>query len=153
VPIDDHHTAFHFMAWGNPNTTPDHESWRGFLHAQVGPDLDAQFNPKRTHENRFGQDRQAMKAGNFTGIQGIPNQDMAMWVSMGPIVDRTHDRLGASDLAIVEFRQRMLQAVRSFMAGETPIGTGDMRIPVQVCAYQSIIPKTTDWREFDAQPV
>ena len=104
-------------------------------------------------ENRFEQDRAAMKAGNFTGIQGIPNQDMAMWVSMGPIVDRTHDRLGASDLAIVEFRQRMLQAVRSFMAGETPIGTGDMRIPVQVCAYQSIIPKTTDWRQFDAQPV
>jgi phthalate 4,5-dioxygenase oxygenase subunit len=153
VPIDDHHTAFHFMAWGSPDTTPDHEAWRAFLHAQVGPDLDAQFNPKRTHANRFNQDREAMKAGNFTGIQGIPNQDMAMWVSMGPIVDRTNDRLGASDLAIVEFRQRMLQAVRSFMAGEAPIGTGDNRIPVQVCAYQSIIPKTTDWRQFDAKPV
>ena len=153
VPIDDHHTAFHFMAWGSPETTPDQEAWRAFLHAQVGPDLDAQFNPKRTHENRFGQDREAMKAGNFTGIKGIPNQDMAMWVSMGPIVDRTNDRLGASDLAIVEFRQRMLAAVRSFMAGETPIGTGDNRIPVQVCSYQSIIPKTTDWREFDAKPV
>lgn len=153
VPIDDHHTVFHFMAWGSPETTPDQEAWRAFLHAQVGPDLDAQFNPKRTHENRFGQDREAMKAGNFTGIKGIPNQDMAMWVSMGPIVDRTNDRLGASDLAIVEFRQRMLAAVRSFMAGETPIGTGDNRIPVQVCSYQSIIPKTTDWREFDAKPV
>jgi phthalate 4,5-dioxygenase oxygenase subunit len=47
----------------------------------------------------------------------------------------------------------MLAAVRSFMAGETPIGTGDNRIPVQVCSYQSIIPKTTDWREFDAKPV
>ena len=153
VPIDDHHTAFHFMAWGSPDTTPDNETWRAFLHAQVGPDLDAQFHPKRSHDNRFGQDRAAMKAGNFTGIQGIPNQDMAMWVSMGPIVDRTFDRLGASDLAIVEFRQRMLQAVRSFMAGETPIGTCENHIPAQVCAYQSIIPKTTDWREFDAQPV
>jgi phthalate 4,5-dioxygenase oxygenase subunit len=47
----------------------------------------------------------------------------------------------------------MLQAVRSFMAGEVPIGTGQNSMPVQVCAYQSIIPKTTDWREFDAQPV
>ena len=35
------------------------------------------------------QDRAAMKAGNFTGISGIPNQDIAMWESMGPIADRS----------------------------------------------------------------
>ena len=46
-----------------------------------------------------------MKAGNFTGIHGIPNQDMAMWLTMGTVADRTQDRLGASDLAIVEFRK------------------------------------------------
>jgi len=153
VPIDDHHTAFHFMAWGSPETMPDSAAWRAFLHAEVGPDLDAQFHPKRNHANFFGQDRVAMKAGNFTGIQGIPNQDMAMWVSMGPIVDRTHDRLGASDMAIVEFRQRMLKAVRDFMAGELPIGTGANAVPREVCSYQAIVPKTTDWRSFDAQPV
>jgi phthalate 4,5-dioxygenase oxygenase subunit len=153
VPIDDHHTAFHFMAWGSPETTPDSASWRAFLHAEVGPDLDAQFHPKRTHANLFGQDRVAMKAGNFTGIQGIPNQDMAMWVSMGPIVDRTNDRLGASDMAIVEFRQCMLKALRDFMAGAMPIGSGTNTIPREVCSYQAIVPKTTDWRSFSAQPV
>jgi phthalate 4,5-dioxygenase oxygenase subunit len=94
-----------------------------------------------------------MKAGNYTGIQGIPNQDMAMWVSMGPVVDRTHDRLGASDMAIVEFRQRMLKAVRDFMAGELPIGTGANTVPREVCSYQAIVPKTTDWRSFAGQPV
>jgi len=153
VPVDDHHTAFHFMAWGSPETTPDSDSWRAFLHAEVGPDLDAQFHPKRTHANFFGQDRVAMKAGNFTGIQGIPNQDMAMWVSMGPIVDRTHDRLGASDMAIVEFRQCMLKALRDFMAGAMPIGSGTNTLPREVCSYQAIVPKTTDWRSFPAQPV
>ena len=153
VPVDDHHTAFHFMAWGSPETTPDSASWRAFLHVEVGPDLDAQFHPKRTHANFFGQDRVAMKAGNFTGIQGIPNQDMAMWVSMGPIVDRTNDRLGASDMAIVEFRQCMLKALRDFMAGAMPIGSGTNTIPREVCSYQAIVPKTTDWRSFPAQPV
>ena len=153
VPVDDHHTAFHFMAWGSPETTPDSASWRAFLHPEVGPDLDAQFHPKRNHANFFGQDRVAMKAGNFTGIQGIPNQDMAMWVSMGPIVDRTHDRLGASDMAIVEFRQCMLKALRDFMAGSMPIGSGTNTMPREVCSYQAIVPKTTDWRSFPAQPV
>ncbi len=28
-----------------------------------------------------------MKAGNFTGIKGFPNQDIAMWVTMGPIAN------------------------------------------------------------------
>jgi phthalate 4,5-dioxygenase len=50
-------------------------------------------------ENDLEKDRQAMKAGNFTGIHGIPNQDMAMWLTMGPVFDRTQDRLGTSDLA------------------------------------------------------
>ena len=42
-----------------------------------------------------------MKLGDFTGIRGIPNQDIAMWETMGPIADRSRERLGASDLAIV----------------------------------------------------
>jgi phthalate 4,5-dioxygenase oxygenase subunit len=60
-----------------------------------------------------------MKAGNFTGISGFPNQDVAMWVTMGPIADRSNDRLGASDLAIVEFRRQMLDAVKAFQGGAT----------------------------------
>lgn len=94
-----------------------------------------------------------MKAGNFTGITGFPNQDIAMWVTMGPIADRTHERLGASDLAIVEFRKQMLEAVRAFEAGGTAIGTGDTRIPPAVCAFQAIVPKATDWRAYEASYV
>jgi phthalate 4,5-dioxygenase oxygenase subunit len=76
-----------------------------------------------------------------------------MWVTMGPIADRTHDRLGASDLAIVEFRKQMLEAVRAFQTGAPAIGTGDAAIPASVCSFQAIVPKTTDWRAFEAAPV
>jgi phthalate 4,5-dioxygenase oxygenase subunit len=116
-------------------------------------DVDVQFKPMRNVANDFMQDRQAMKAGNFTGIAGIPNQDMAMWVTMGPIADRTHDRLGASDLAIVEFRRQMVEAVQSFMRGEPPIGVGPLRIPSAMCSYQAIVPKEVDWRDYTATPV
>ena len=87
-----------------------------------------------------------MKAGSFTGIRGIPNQDIAMWVTMGPIAERERDLLGASDLAIVEFRRQMVDAAKSFLNGEPAIGTGAARIPVGVHSYQRIVPKTTDWR-------
>ena len=150
VPMDDTHTAFYFMAWGHTDQTPDTATWRKFLGQQIGPDLDDKYVPLRTRANMFWQDRTAMKAGNFTGITGFPNQDIAMWLTMGPIADRTHERLGASDLAIVEFRKQMLQAVQAFAAGEPVIGTGDARMPKTICAYQAIVPKTTDWRAHEA---
>ncbi len=153
VPADDTHTAFYFIAWGHPDQTPDTTGWRKFLGQQVGVDVDAKYRPLRTRENHFWQDRGAMKAGNFTGITGFPNQDVAMWLTMGPIADRTHDRLGASDLAIVEFRKQMVDAVRAFQAGATAIGTGDTHIPPSVCSFQAIVPKTTDWRAFGAKYV
>jgi phthalate 4,5-dioxygenase oxygenase subunit len=153
VPMDDTNTAFYFIAWGEPSQTPETETWRKFLGQTVGIDLDAEYRPKRNMDNRFGQDRQAMKAGNFTGITGFPNQDIAMWVTMGPIADRSIDRLGASDLAIVEFRRTMLEAVRAFQQGQPAIGTGELTIPKAICSFQSIVPKTTDWRQFPAHPV
>lgn len=153
VPVDDTHTAFYFMAWGHPAQTPDTETWRKFLRQQVGVDLDSSYRPLRNLENRFWQDRQAMKAGNFTGITGFPNQDVAMWVTMGPIADRTQERLGASDLAIVEFRRQMLDAVRAFDAGQPALGTAQATPPSSTCSYQVIMPKTEDWRGFPAHHV
>lgn len=153
VPCDDTSTAFYFIAWGHPAQTPETDGWRKFLRQTVGIDLDVFYRPLRNHDNRFWQDRQAMKAGNFTGIQGFPNQDIAMWTTMGTIADRTNDRLGASDMAIVEFRQRMIDAVKAFQNGEVAIGTGDKAIPHDVCAFQAIVPKTTDWRSFEARYV
>jgi phthalate 4,5-dioxygenase oxygenase subunit len=153
VPMDDTNTAFYFIAWGDPAQTPQVETWRKFLGQTLGVDVDQYYQPLRNEGNRFWQDRQAMKAGNFTGITGFPNQDIAMWVTMGPIADRSHERLGASDLAIVEFRKQMLDAVRAFQQGAPAIGTGELTLPRTVCSYQAIVPKTTDWREFKATPV
>ncbi len=150
VPVDDTATAFYFIAWGHSLQTPDTATWRKFLGQEVGVDLDQNYVPLRNRDNHFWQDRAAMKEGNFTGIRGFPNQDVAMWVTMGPIADRTRDRLGASDLAIVEFRKQMLEAVQAFQHGAPAIGTGAARIPREVCSFQAIVPKATDWRLFPA---
>ncbi len=151
VPMDDTNTAFYFIAWGHPSQTPETETWRKFLRQTVGIDLDEFYRPLRTQDNRFWQDRQAMKAGNWTGITGFPNQDVAMWLTMGPIADRTNDRLGASDLAVVEFRKQMLDAVKAFQKGQAAIGTGNNAIPKTDCAFQAIVPKTTDWRAYQTK--
>ena len=76
-----------------------------------------------------------------------------MWLTMGPIADRSNDRLGASDLAIVEFRRQMLDAVKAFQQGAPAIGTGDDAVTPAVCSFQAIVPKTTDWRAYEARYV
>ncbi len=146
VPVDDTHTAFYFLAWGDAASTPSTEEWRKFLNVRPGVTLDAFYRIKANMDNRFGQDRQAMKAGNFTGITGFPNQDIAMWVTMGPIADRSLERLGASDQAVVEFRKQMVTAARAFADGQPAIGTGAARVSTEVCSFQAVMPKTVDWR-------
>jgi phthalate 4,5-dioxygenase oxygenase subunit len=149
VPMDDTHSAFYFIAFGNAETTPDQETWRKFNAAQVGIDVDETFRRIRTRENNYLQDRKAMKLGNWTGIPGIPNQDIVMWETMGPIVDRTKDRLGASDVAIVEFRRIMVDAAHKMQAGGPAIGTALPRIPhAKLYSYEGIVPKSANWRTF-----
>jgi phthalate 4,5-dioxygenase oxygenase subunit len=94
-----------------------------------------------------------MKLGDFTGIRGIPMQDMAMWETMGRIADRGRERLGASDLAIVEFRRIMVDAVKQFAAGKPAIGTGEPRVPrAKLRSFEGIVAKGTDWRTLNVSP-
>jgi phthalate 4,5-dioxygenase oxygenase subunit len=147
VPIDDTHSWFYFMAWGEGPGVPSTEEWRRFLALTPGIDVDKNWHKRRTVENSFEQDRQAMQLGNFTGIKGIPAQDMAMWETMGAIADRTVERLGASDIAIVQWRRQMLEALASFEAGGEPLGRIEPRIPqVQIASFEGVVPKTVDWR-------
>ena len=151
VPQDDAHTTFYFLAWrehgGIDQQGIDQEAWRKFNAMQPGIDLDRDFRNLRHRGNNYGQDRNAMKLGDFTGIRGIPNQDIAMWETMGPIADRTKERLGASDLAVVEFRRLMVDAARAMQQGGPVLGCTEPHIPhVKISSFERILPKNTNWR-------
>jgi phthalate 4,5-dioxygenase oxygenase subunit len=153
VPMDDTNTMFYFIAWSDAGPGIDVEAWRKFCGAQPGIDLDHRWRKRRTRDNDFLQDRNAMKLGDFTGIRGIPMQDMAMWETMGPIADRGRERLGASDLAIVEFRRIMVDAARGFALGAPAIGTIEPRVPrAKLRSFEGIVPKGTDWRTLGVAP-
>jgi phthalate 4,5-dioxygenase oxygenase subunit len=147
-PRDDVSTCFYFIAWNDtdkPGITT--EEWRKFNHAQVGVDLDHEYRNIRHRGNHYGQNREAMKLGNFTGIKGIPNQDIAMWESMGAISDRTKERVGASDFAVVEFRRLMVEAAKAMRDGGPALGRTEPHIPhVKIASFEGVVPKTADWR-------
>ena len=154
VPEDDVNTAFYFIAWSDGEKPGiDQEAWRKFNCAQPGIDLTADFHNLRTIANNFGQDRNAMKRGNFTGITGIPNQDIAMWETMGRVADRSKDWLGTSDIAVARFRRLMLDAARTMRDGGPALGTTQPHIPhAEIASFEGVVPKTTDWRTLGSKP-
>jgi phthalate 4,5-dioxygenase len=153
VPRDDVSCYFHFIAWGFGDTVITQEAWRKFCMVRPGIEVDADFKSILRHAwNNYLQDRTAMKMGSFTGLPGIPNQDIAMWESMGPVADRTSERLGASDIAVIQFRRVMLDAVRRFEQDAAVIGLVAPHLPQsKLCSYQGIVPKTENWRLLGAE--
>jgi phthalate 4,5-dioxygenase oxygenase subunit len=147
TPEDDTHTIFYFIAWnGTDKPGVDAETWRKFNVLEWGVDVDEHFNGIRTRDNLYKQDRGAMKAGNFTGIKGIPNQDIAMWESMGPIGSRAQEKLGHSDVAVAAFRRLMLEAARDYAAGKPAIGTTEHPPHASISSFEGVVPKTVNWR-------
>jgi len=147
VPIDDVNTMFYWIAWHpDPAKGISQQAWRRFCAAEVGVDLDRDYRKKRNLANDYLQDREAMKRGDWTGITGIPAQDMAMWESMGPITERSADHFGSSDLAVAQFRRMMVAAVRKFQESGHAIGAQKSVRYVDLASFEGVVSKAVDWR-------
>ncbi len=148
VPMDDENHVLYIMAWNDKGGGVDQESWRKFTGMQLGINLDSKYRMLNNRSNDFGQDRKVMKLGSFTGISGFPNQDIAMWETMGPVAHRDLERLGASDQAVVEFRRGLVAAVKAFMDGApAPAENLSPDERASIRAFEGIVTKQTDWRD------
>jgi phenylpropionate dioxygenase-like ring-hydroxylating dioxygenase large terminal subunit len=125
VPMDDITTAVYNFTYA---ADPAIELPREFAIATEtedgrGPDdLTPDFRLLRNLSNDFLIDREMQRTGNFTGIVGINTQDVAIQEGMGPIVDRSKEHLGSTDLAIVTARRLLLEAADAVAAGQAPRG-------------------------------
>ncbi|MGE0704098.1 MAG: Rieske 2Fe-2S domain-containing protein [Vicinamibacterales bacterium] len=61
-------------------------------------------------------------AGKDTGSH-LVSQDALAWMSLGPLVDRTRERLSATDAGIIMFRKKLLEQARLVAGGGDPMGT------------------------------
>jgi nitrite reductase/ring-hydroxylating ferredoxin subunit len=97
--------------------TREMEAGKG-IHA---PLIGGSFRPVANKSNDYLIDRQAQKARvMFSGVDGLGMQDASLQESMGPIVDRSLERLVQTDKAIVMARRRLHEAALAADARNLP---------------------------------
>jgi phthalate 4,5-dioxygenase oxygenase subunit len=69
------------------------------------------YRPLANKDNDYLMDREAQRRGDtFSGVKGIAMQDASLQESMGPIVDRSKERLVSADSGIIKARRKLLSA-------------------------------------------
>jgi nitrite reductase/ring-hydroxylating ferredoxin subunit len=129
-PIDDTHHQLFFGFWANDFPIND-GLYLGVPEAQRAVVGDRPFDVNNFggfsggREDNWGQDREAMARGHFSGFTGnLLQEDTVTQISMGPIVDRTREHLSSSDVAIIHARRALLEAVERVQQGQHPLRQG-----------------------------
>lgn len=149
APVDDTH---HLLFFGNYGETP--LSLRE-VSAALG---DVVIDPRNfaavegDRSNRWGQDRELINRGHWTGFdRSAIDEDAVVQVSMGPIVDRTKETLSSSDIAVAQTRRLLLDTLAGYERGEIPPGSvrtpGGVRVPQP---FDAVLDQGEPWR--DLQP-
>jgi phthalate 4,5-dioxygenase oxygenase subunit len=150
VPIDDTHVWVYNILYSSEPSIPftkefvlEHETLFG-----RGPDdVLPGYRLKRNPSNDYLIDREVQRTKTFTGIEGINTQDYALQEGMDfPFCDRSKERLGTADTAIITARQLLLEATRHVESGEKLRGT-DPQKHGKVRGCDRLIPKGVHWRE------
>jgi phenylpropionate dioxygenase-like ring-hydroxylating dioxygenase large terminal subunit len=156
VPMDDHHTLTFFMnvaARRGPGQGPTGAVFP--KHLPNTTDWYGRFRFEENLSNDFKIDRAVQREnkgnGGFTGIASILMQDAAMTTSMGPIMNRTTERLGSTDAMVIQTRRRLLNAVKAHMErGLTPPGVDNPDV-YRVRSGGVFLPEGLDWVQATAE--
>ena len=148
VPLDDEHTLVWEFVWRRDGSPADRETRipaSGWREESEDPLSRGRF--AAGSETDYGLDRSRQRDVNFSGLEESPPlQDAAVQESMGPIVDRSREHLGASDIGIIRVRQRLLDAARRLASeGTDPPGSGDPDA-YRLHGCQLVLPRGADWR-------
>ncbi|UYP18262.1 aromatic ring-hydroxylating dioxygenase subunit alpha [Rhodococcus sp. Z13] len=119
VPIDDENHYWYMIFYDFQDETDKETLLAQRLEGVTLPD----YRPIRNRSNNWGFDPAEQRDLTYTGM-GLDINVHDQWAveSMGPIQDRTQERLGVSDRAVTANRRMLLRAIEAFEAGNTVPG-------------------------------
>ena len=147
LPIDDVTTSVICISYcyDRPLTEAELEEFRSgeSAHRNVLPGT---LLPYANKANDYRIDRALQKVGTYSGILGIRNQDAAACESQGLIADRTKERLGTSDVGVIQLRKVLMSAIENIRAGADLPGMRDGEL-YAIRAGQSHVPLTCPYED------
>ena len=154
VPMDDTHLINWMVTWHTERPLTDeeialHKAGKGAHVCDYAPPTSEPYGDVRTaanRENDYFMDWDVHRTRMFCGIPGFGVQDQAIQESQGLVVDRTKERLGTSDTAIIQVRKRLLNAARALRdQGAAPPGLRAQAFLVR--SASAVLDADADWVE------
>jgi phthalate 4,5-dioxygenase len=146
VPIDDENCwvftfDYHPVRALTPEEVAAMDAGHG-VHCEYVPGT---YRPLANKDNDYLMDRGAQERGEtFSGIKGIAMQDASLQESMGPIVDRSKERLVSTDAGIIKARLKLRKAAEALRDhGVTPPGVDPAHHRIRSGAV--VLPKHEDF--------
>jgi phenylpropionate dioxygenase-like ring-hydroxylating dioxygenase large terminal subunit len=99
-----------------------------------------------TAENDYGIDREEQRNLTYSGVAEFVSQDLMVTESMGPIYDRSQERLGTSDKAIIRMRRLLMAAAKDVVGGGEAPATSAEHNYFEVRSAEKILEDGEDWR-------
>lgn len=155
VPVDDSSHYWYMIFYDFQDTTDKETLLQQRLEGCTLPD----YRPTRNRDNNWGFDPREQAELTYTGM-GLDINVHDQWAveSMGPIQDRTVERLGVSDRAVTANRRLLLRAIADHGAGKATPGmvAGDVTADALTgpLAVDMISPAEgwhERWREHEAE--
>jgi phenylpropionate dioxygenase-like ring-hydroxylating dioxygenase large terminal subunit len=142
VPMDDGHTMFFLMSTASGlgagidlrEVLPNTSDWYG------------RFRLPQNGSNDYQIDRQKQRSrASYTGLSSIHLEDLAITESMGPLLDRSAEHLGTSDVMVIRVRRRLMAAALALRdSGEVPPGAENPSV-YHARSGSVFLPKGADW--------
>lgn len=156
VPIDDENTFVYNWMYASDDRFPISDKFWADQESRMGRG-EEHYKPgtywlKLDQSNDYGIDREVQRTKTFTGIEGINTQDFALQTGMGPIVDRSTEALGSTDMAIQMARRMLLEATDAVERGDDPVGAEPESHRLARGA-DMLVPKGSAWRDVSKEAV
>ena len=133
APVDDTHHLLFFGYFGDTPHSAKRPEEVTMAAVDYEPDTFDYTRLRGDRSDGWGQDRTLMNSGHFTGFgRSLLEEDAVVQTSMGAIVDRSKETLSSSDVAVVQARRMLLDALSAVGAGELPPGSAlraEVRLP------------------------
>jgi phthalate 4,5-dioxygenase oxygenase subunit len=144
IPYDDTHCSWVVAFWSREK--PIDRARQLKIMGLDRPGLWVNDRLMLSKDNNYGQDREAMQRGSWTGLAGFTLEDAAMSLSQGTVNDRTKEHLVPSDVAVTRARRLFLDSIRLVQAGEDPIGLRPAE-PLGIRATEGNVPRSSPWSD------